>query len=182
MNNIIKTAKKWHIPLILLGAWVGFNEIGTMYMNQNTAVRSLPILGNANVINKESLLADSSELPILSVKSAQSKTTDSEINENLFTVASVVQSELMKPKNQVIQTSIDYTNEAKEFILGSLIIEAVTHDGVIVNGRFHKRGDTLGRPFTAPNGEVFVAKLVAVKGQRLSFDINGKRVARRYDF
>ncbi|MGR2997582.1 hypothetical protein ABMY12_20805 [Vibrio vulnificus] len=181
MNNIIKTAKKWQIPLILLGAWVGFNEISAFYVNQNMEVRNLPILGNANVINKESLLADSSELPILSVKSAQRKTSDTEIDENLFTVASV-QNELLKTKNQVIQSSIDYSNDAKEFILGSLTVDAVTHNGVIVNGRFHQRGDAIGIPFTAPDGEVFVAKLVAVKGQQLSFDINGKKVARRYDF
>ncbi|WP_156145295.1 hypothetical protein [Vibrio rotiferianus] len=178
----MKNIKKWKIPLIVLVAWFAFNEIGNMYVEQSMVVNRLPVLGNANVENKESLLADSSELPILSVKSAQSKTTDAEINEHLFTVASTVQNELIQAQTQIIETTVDYTHDASEYILSSLIIDAVTHDGVIVNGRFRKRGDVLGASYTAPTGEVFVAKLISVKGQTLSFNINGKKVARRYDF
>ncbi|WP_045391739.1 hypothetical protein [Vibrio rotiferianus] len=183
MNKILKSAHKFQYPLLIVSAWLVVSQLNEFYVSKEMDVMGVGILGNAKVEHKMSALADSNELPILSVKGEHNVTTQLDINENIFTLATREQKKIEEETLQESQDlQIDHSIEASEWIFSRLNVNAITENGVIIDGRFRSVGDRVGREYIAPTGEVFFAKFIGVRGQHISFDINGKRVVKRYDF
>ncbi|MBY8168144.1 hypothetical protein KW507_15830 [Vibrio fluvialis] len=182
MKTIINYISKYQLLIVISIGWVVYFQADNVFNNAVRNVKNQQVLGGSISENKESSLALSNELPILSIKSEGNHVEGENINENLFTVAMIEQKKLSREEVEIKPVFADHNKEAESFIMNRIRIDAVMSNGAIVNGRYYKRGNFIDINYISPTGEKFKARLVSTTGDSVGFDINGNRVAKKYVF